>query len=42
MGARFIIQSPKFSCEYIYNSLTNFLNTQFEAVKAISEADFKT
>jgi len=41
MGARFIIQSPKFSCEYVINSLNSFLEKQLEEVNKITEEDFK-
>jgi secreted Zn-dependent insulinase-like peptidase len=42
MGTQFIIQSPKYSSEYIVNSLNTFLDNQREKVKTLSEEDFKT
>ena len=42
MGTQFIIQSPKYSSEYIVNSLNSFLNTQREKVKNLTNEDFKT
>jgi insulysin len=42
MGAQFIIQSPKQSCEYIVNSLNTFLEKTREKVREITDEEFKT
>jgi insulysin len=42
MGTQFIIQSPKYSSEYIVNSLNTFLASQREKVKTLTNEEFKT
>lgn len=41
LGAQFMVQSPKRSCEYIVNSINEFLVEMREKVKAQSDEEFE-
>ena len=41
LGAQFMVQSPKRSCEYIVNSINDFLITMRELVKNLSDEEFE-
>ena len=42
IGCRFVVQSPKQSCEYIRNSFNKFIADQTQKINSLSDEDFKT
>ena len=41
MGARFLVQSSQYSCDYIVNSLHNFIQDYWGKVQQLTEEEFK-